>query len=211
MRCSSPGWAVADPGVVDLDRRCRRRSAPRRDRGPLLGRALRLAVGDARGWRDAICRRCWTCGAVAPRVRHDAARRRSRSPIRSLVKLADQRLDEVRRRVQNEALGHRGHKHDPLYRSRRLLTRGRRRLDEEGRSKLWACSTPATPEARSAPPGTPRRPCGRSQHRGPRPGRRVRRPVGHDLQDRDCPPEIRQLGRTIIRWADQMPPGTTPG
>jgi len=28
--------------------------------------------------------------------------------------------------------------------------------------------------------------------------------LGHDLQDHDCPPEIRQLGRTIIRWADQI-------
>ena len=37
-----------------------------------------------------------------------------------VVKLANQRLDEVRRRVQNETLGHRGHKDDPLYRSRRL-------------------------------------------------------------------------------------------
>lgn len=32
-----------------------------------------------------------------------------------LVKLANQRLDEVRRRVQHETLGHRGHKNDPLY------------------------------------------------------------------------------------------------
>jgi hypothetical protein len=39
-----------------------------------------------------------------------------------VVKLANERLDEVRRRVQNATLGHRGHKADPLYRSRRLLT-----------------------------------------------------------------------------------------
>jgi hypothetical protein len=25
--------------------------------------------------------------------------------------------------------------------------------------------------------------------------------LGHDLQDRECPPELRQLGRTIVRWA----------
>jgi transposase len=37
-----------------------------------------------------------------------------------VTKLANQRLDEVRRRVQNETLGHRGRKHDPLHRSRRL-------------------------------------------------------------------------------------------
>ena len=40
-----------------------------------------------------------------------------------VVKLANTKLDECRRRVQNETLGHRGHKHDPLYRCRRLLTR----------------------------------------------------------------------------------------
>jgi transposase len=40
-----------------------------------------------------------------------------------LVKLANTALDEVRRRVQQELLGHRGHKHDPLYRARRMLTR----------------------------------------------------------------------------------------
>ena len=38
------------------------------------------------------------------------------------IRLANHRLDEVRRRVQNETLGHRGRKGDPLYRTRRLLT-----------------------------------------------------------------------------------------
>jgi hypothetical protein len=28
--------------------------------------------------------------------------------------------------------------------------------------------------------------------------------LGHDLQDESCPPEVRQLGRTIVRWADQI-------
>lgn len=27
---------------------------------------------------------------------------------------------------------------------------------------------------------------------------------GHDLQDDSCPPEIRQLGRTIVRWHSQI-------
>ena len=50
--------------------------------------------------------------------------------------LANQRLDEVRRRVQNQTLGHRGHKDDPLFRSRRLLTQADERLDNNGRTKL---------------------------------------------------------------------------
>ena len=28
--------------------------------------------------------------------------------------------------------------------------------------------------------------------------------LGHDLQDDDCPPEVRQLGRTILRWRTQI-------
>ena len=39
-----------------------------------------------------------------------------------VICLANQRFDEVRRRVQNETLGHRGRRGDPLYRIRRLLT-----------------------------------------------------------------------------------------
>jgi transposase len=53
-----------------------------------------------------------------------------------VIKLANTRLDDVRRRVQHDTLGHRGHKADPLYRSRRLLTKGHERLDEKGEAKL---------------------------------------------------------------------------
>ncbi|MGQ0616082.1 MAG: ISL3 family transposase, partial [Acidimicrobiia bacterium] len=53
-----------------------------------------------------------------------------------VVKLANSKLDECRRRVQNETVGHRGHKDDPLYRCRRLLTRADERLDDLGRTRL---------------------------------------------------------------------------
>ncbi len=53
-----------------------------------------------------------------------------------LVRLANSKLDECRRRVQNETLGHRGRKNDPLYRIRRLLTKADERLSDKGRSKL---------------------------------------------------------------------------
>jgi transposase len=42
-----------------------------------------------------------------------------------LVKLANSKGDECRRRVQNETLGHCGCKSDRLYRSRRLLTKAK--------------------------------------------------------------------------------------
>jgi len=53
-----------------------------------------------------------------------------------VVKHANTKLDECRRRVQNDTLGHRGRKDDPLYRSRRLLTKGHERLDDNGNTKL---------------------------------------------------------------------------
>jgi transposase len=43
---------------------------------------------------------------------------------------------KVRRRVQNETLGHRGRKHDPLYRIRKLLLAGHERLDERGHDRM---------------------------------------------------------------------------
>lgn len=53
-----------------------------------------------------------------------------------LIKLANGCIDEVRRRVQRETLGHRGRKHDPLYGIRRLLTRGYERLNDRQEARL---------------------------------------------------------------------------
>ena len=53
-----------------------------------------------------------------------------------VVKLANGALDEVRRRVQNQTLGHRGHKDDPLYRARKLLISASERISDQGRTKL---------------------------------------------------------------------------
>ncbi|MCP4084120.1 MAG: transposase [Actinomycetia bacterium] len=50
--------------------------------------------------------------------------------------MANRRLDECRRRVQNEILGHHSGKADPLFRARRLLTMAHERLDPAGDEKL---------------------------------------------------------------------------
>ncbi len=49
---------------------------------------------------------------------------------------ANRKVDECRRRIQTETLGHRGRKDDPLYRGRRLFTKAHERLDEAGEAKL---------------------------------------------------------------------------
>ena len=53
-----------------------------------------------------------------------------------VVRLANTALDEVRRRVQNQTLGHRGHAHDPLYRARKLLVSASENITENGRTRL---------------------------------------------------------------------------
>jgi len=88
-----------------------------------------------------------------------------------LVKLANTKLDECRRRVQNETVGHRGRKDDPLYRARRLLTKAHERLDDRGEATLlgllragdlrgevrmaWHAKKSSAPSTRSTNPTRP--------------------------------------------------------
>ena len=121
-----------------------------------------------------------------------------------LVKLANQRLDEVRRRVQNETLGHRGHKDDPLYRSRRLLTKADERLDDKGRAKLLGLLDAGDPHGEVRTAWHAKETVRGIYDIDPDIVDEYVNRLGHDLQDQDCPPEIRQLGRTIVRWANQI-------
>ena len=53
-----------------------------------------------------------------------------------VIRLANTALNETRRRVQNETLGHRGRKSDPLYRARKLLVSAHERITVAGDTKL---------------------------------------------------------------------------
>jgi transposase len=75
-----------------------------------------------------------------------------------VVKLANTRLDDVRRRTQQDTLGHRGHRDDPLYRSRRLLTKAHERLDEKGNAKLLGLLEAGDPKGEVRMAWTSRRP-----------------------------------------------------
>ena len=55
-----------------------------------------------------------------------------------VVKLGNQAVDEVRRRVQQDIHGHRGGKDDPLYRIRNVLRCARERLTERQQARLSA-------------------------------------------------------------------------
>ena len=76
-----------------------------------------------------------------------------------VVKVATEKLDETRRRVQNETLGHRGRKDDPLFRCRRLLTKAEERLSADGKTKLKSLLEAGDPKGDVATAwATPRKP-----------------------------------------------------
>jgi transposase len=122
-----------------------------------------------------------------------------------LVKLANSKLDECRRRVQNETLGHRGRKDDPLYRARRLLTKAHERLDERGEQKLRGLLDAGDPRGEV-------RTCWHAKEivrsiydiTDPTLAGEFVDQLADDLRDRSCPIEVRSLGRTLTRWRDQI-------
>ena len=89
-----------------------------------LAAVERVALDPYRGYYNALM-----SGLDAPEVVVDAFH---------IVRLGNVMLDEVRRRVQQDTLGHRGHKDDPLYGIRRLLLTGEERLTERGRDRIRA-------------------------------------------------------------------------
>jgi transposase len=66
------------------------------------------------------------------------------------IKLANTVVDEVRRRTQQAALGHRGRKHDPLYRIRKLLLTAAEQLTGRGWARLRAGLTAGDPSGEVA-------------------------------------------------------------
>jgi transposase len=61
------------------------------------------------------------------------------------VRLANMVVDQARRRTQQATLGHRGRKHDPLYRIRKLLLTAAEQLTQRGQVRLRAGLTAGDP------------------------------------------------------------------
>ncbi|USR78821.1 ISL3 family transposase [Arcanobacterium pinnipediorum] len=122
-----------------------------------------------------------------------------------VITLANRVLDTVRRRVQNQTLGHRGHKKDPLYKIRRLLTYGSEKLLPAMVQRLESMLVLGDPHAEVAI------------------AYRIKERLREFYQQTDLgvattmlaeliqtcldvamPPEIQQLGRTLQRWQLQI-------
>ena len=122
-----------------------------------------------------------------------------------VVKLANLKLDECRRRVQNERDGHRGRQRDPLYRARRLLTMADERLNDHGREKLMGLLNAGDPQAQVFATWQAKELVrGLYDHHDPALALEFVQRLGNDLQDPELPEEARSLGRTLLRWKHQI-------
>ncbi len=161
-------------------------------RGEAWRRTVRFATLDLSGPYRAVF------DAMVPRATQVA------DPFH-LVKLANAKLDECRRRVQNETLGHRGHKADPLYRCRRLLTKADERLDDHGREKMLGLLRAGDPRGEVTTAWHAKEAVRELySHTNERTARRWITRLISDLADTDNPIEVRSLGRTLGRWKAQI-------
>ena len=167
---------------------------------------IRWLLKQPQGWRDGI-----TWGTLdlsgAYRRTFDVALPNAgqvADPFH-VIRLGNNSVDETRRRVQNDTLGHRGRKHDPLYRVRRLLISAHERLSEHGDTKLRGLLTAGDPQ------GEVRLAWHANQTlRGlydidcPQVADSYLSELTDNLTDGDCPPELSRLGRTLRRWHHQI-------
>jgi len=117
-----------------------------------------------------------------------------------VVRLGLAAVDDVRRRVQQHTLGHRGRNRDPLYGIRRLLRRHRTRLSTKARARLEAGLIAGDPDGETTLAWTVAQQL-MDLYRldDPATARTCVEQLIADL--RDCPiPELARLGRTLHAW-----------
>jgi transposase len=124
-----------------------------------------------------------------------------------VVRAADQRLDVTRRRVQQQVLGHRGRKSDPLYRTRRLLVMADERLGDQARERLCGLLAAGVRQGHVPDAWTANQPV-REIYRIGDPDLALEwvteLAATFTLNDRVYYPEVRRPGRMLARWAPQI-------
>ena len=122
-----------------------------------------------------------------------------------VVRVANSALDDCRRRVQNETLGHRGRKDDPLYRSRRRLQMASERLTVDGEQKLLGLLKAGDPKGHVKETWHAKETVRGIYHQTDNDlATEWVDDIIRDFVDRDLPIEVRRLGRTIKKWRNQI-------
>src|SRR5215204_2314732 len=120
-----------------------------------------------------------------------------------VVRLGTQVVDEVRRRVQQDTLGRRGHKDDPLYKIRGLLRHGVEHLTERQQAKITACLDTGDPTDEVNVAWQCYQQLRSIYHAGADQGRKICQKILDSFPS--CPiPEVARLGRTLKAWRAQV-------
>ena len=99
----------------------------------------------------------------------------------------------------------RGRKADPLYRARKLLVLAQERLDDTSQGKLTGLLKAGDPKGEVTTAWHAKEAVRELySHRDPELALEWVDQLSADMRDRGCPPEVRQLGRTMRRWRTQI-------
>src|SRR5215211_3754722 len=172
------------------------RPAPRRRRRPLREGLQALAGHSARAGRR---RRDGSANAIRDGLPDTVAV----LDAFHVVRLGTQVVDQVRRRVQQDTLGHRGYKDDPLYQIRGLLRHGVEHLTERQQAKISRCLEQGDPAGEVNLAWQCYQQLRSIYHAGAERGRALCQKVLDSFSS--CPiPEVARLGRTLRSWRQQL-------
>jgi transposase len=121
-----------------------------------------------------------------------------------VIRLGLDAVDQVRRRVQHETLGHRGHAADPLFRIRRLLRRGYEHHSQRSWARLLAGLDVGDPDQQVGRAWIAAQEL-RLLYREPTRDRAERRLLRWftDVAEHEIP-ELVRLARTLDAWRDEL-------
>ncbi|MDF1595103.1 MAG: transposase [Acidimicrobiia bacterium] len=142
-------------------------------------------------------------GGRGRRNRHPQGRTALR--LRPLpVRLANQAIDDVRRRVQQQTLGHRGRKSDPLYRARRVLLTADERLSADRFEWMKTMLDAGDPDGEVGAAWVAKELL-REVFSAVDEDHARRRMIAFYIFSADADvPELTRLARTISRWSEQV-------
>jgi transposase len=120
------------------------------------------------------------------------------------IQLANAAIDDIRRRVQQDTLGHRGRSGDPLYGIRRVLLRGAERLTTRAWDRLFAGLDAGDPHGEVGAAWIAKEDLRRVYAAGNEREARRRLTDLHARCIRSDVPELRRLARTIGRWQTEI-------
>ncbi len=122
-----------------------------------------------------------------------------------VIKLANSVLDQVRRRVQQSQLHHRGRKNDPLYRIRRTLLIGEEKLSEKTSTRLASILALGDPDGEVAITYRIKERLRQFyQQTSLEDGKRLLDELIDHCRRIVMPPEVQKLGTTLKTWYSQI-------